>query len=111
MELNPVMPYVIGVFSGLLFAVIAWRTRCAISLWGIGGAIFGLTLATIVFGVGHAVSVPYSDEVTGKYNRISAVVSVVFIALVAAAVLFALKRSKLPEPAAPAVKQEAKPKA
>ena len=48
MELNPVMPYVIGVFSGLLFAVIAWRTRCAISLWGIGGAIFGLTLATIV---------------------------------------------------------------
>lgn len=46
----------------------AWFGRMAYSAgrnwiaWTLGGGLFGLVIATIVFGVGHAISTPFSDQ-------------------------------------------------
>jgi hypothetical protein len=83
MNLDPTMPYLVGILSGALFEAIAWRNGRAMGLWGIGGA--------LIAGIGHATAVPYSAEVTAKHYWLSTAVSLAFVSLSAAALVMLVK--------------------
>lgn len=49
-------------FTAVWFGVMAWQASRSITLWALGGGFFALTLTTIVWGIGQAAAIPFSDS-------------------------------------------------
>ena len=52
----------LGSIAAIWFGVLAVRAGRNWVLWALTGGLFGLVSSTIVFGLGHATSIPFSDE-------------------------------------------------
>lgn len=81
---HPAWPFVLALFSAVLFGFIGVRSRGSAALWAIGGAVFALFSATIISGLADATAIPYTDSVRNTRQAVAMVISVVFVAAIAA---------------------------
>jgi hypothetical protein len=56
------IPWIITIITTLWFGFMAHRAERNWVLWGLGGGLFALVTSTIVFGLGHASSIPFSEH-------------------------------------------------
>jgi hypothetical protein len=82
---HPAWPFVLALFS----AVIGLRSRGSAALWAIGGAVFALFSATIISGLADATALPYTDSVRNTRQAVAMVISIVFVAVIAAVFVLA----------------------
>lgn len=61
MEIGAI-PWLLAVITAGWFGWMAQRAARNVTLWAVGGAAFGLVVSTIVLGLGHASSIPFSDH-------------------------------------------------
>ncbi len=81
------------------FSLMARRAGRSMALWGLGGGCFALTLTTIVWGVGHAAAIPFSDADRVKFHIRWSVEAFVLIILIGWVPAFFLgsKRGSVPD--------------
>jgi uncharacterized membrane protein YidH (DUF202 family) len=61
MEIGQI-PWLLTIITAGWFWWMAKRAERSVTLWAVGGAAFGLVISTIVLGLGHAASIPFSDH-------------------------------------------------
>jgi phosphatidylserine synthase len=65
-----IVPWTVAALAAAVFAAIAHRAGRSRALWGLGSGLFALVVTTIIWGVGHASDIPFSDlERTGLRIR------------------------------------------
>lgn len=79
-------PWLLALLTAAWFVWLAKRAGRSVTLWGVGGAAFGLVTSTIILGLGQAVSIPFSDQ-ERTADQIKWTVAAVFIIAVAGWVL------------------------
>jgi hypothetical protein len=52
------------------------------ALWALGGGLFALSTSTIIFGLGHASAIPFSDQENTKLHYEWTALSILVIAVV-----------------------------
>ncbi|HVV70876.1 MAG TPA: hypothetical protein VHI52_05140 [Verrucomicrobiae bacterium] len=57
-----VVPWIVAAFSAACFALMARHFGRSWAPWGLAGGFFALIVTTIVWGVGHAAGIPFSDH-------------------------------------------------
>jgi len=57
-----IVPWILAVITAGWFGRMAYSAGRNWVAWTLGGGLFGLVIATIVFGVGHAIAIPFSDQ-------------------------------------------------
>jgi len=57
-----IVPWALAAATALWFGWMAGRSGRNWILWALGGGLFALVTATIIFGVGHASAIPFSDR-------------------------------------------------
>lgn len=61
MEIGAI-PWLLAIVTAGWFGWMAHRAARNVTLWAVGGAAFGLVVSTIILGLGHAASIPFSDH-------------------------------------------------
>ena len=56
------IPWLLAIVTAGWFWWMAKRAGRNVTLWAVGGAAFGLVVSTLVLGLGHAASIPFSDQ-------------------------------------------------
>ena len=56
------VPWLVAVVTAIWFGFAAQRAERNWVLWSLGGGLFALVASTIVFGLGHAAAMPFSDQ-------------------------------------------------
>jgi hypothetical protein len=62
------IPWLLALAAGVWFGFMAWRAGRNALLWGLGGALFALVSSTILFGLGQASAIPFSDAELGTLH-------------------------------------------
>ncbi len=75
-----IMPWILALLSGLWFGWRASRSERLWLLWSLGGGLFALVVATIIFGLRHATCIPFSDYDRAMCHLVAVVAAVVIIA-------------------------------
>lgn len=104
MELNPLPLFIIAVFSGVAFGLVARLGGRCMGVWALYGALYGLTLSSFVVGVGHAIALPYSDSNVSQYVTTSSIISLLLIGISAGICFLVLRRLGPGKPAPEAAK-------
>lgn len=73
------LPWLFAVLTAGWFGWMANRAGRSWALWGVGGAIFGLVISTVMIGLGQALSIPYSDHQSAMDSLKWMVVAVLLI--------------------------------
>lgn len=55
-------PWWLALATGFWFALVAQRAGRSWILWAISGALFALVTATLILGLGSAMTIPFSDH-------------------------------------------------
>ncbi|HWI59350.1 MAG TPA: hypothetical protein VNZ22_19135 [Bacillota bacterium] len=76
-----IVPWLLAVATAVWFGLMAQRTGRSRILWAVGGLVLGLIVATCLFGVAQAASIPFSDA---ERLRLHIEWTVAAIALIAA---------------------------
>lgn len=64
------VPWILAAVTALWFGWAGWRTGRNWVACALGGAVFGLVTATIVFGLGHSVAFPFCvQDVVKEHAR------------------------------------------
>jgi len=56
------VPWFLAAATALWFGITAKRAERNSVLWSLGGGLFALVISTIVFGLGHAAGIPFSEQ-------------------------------------------------
>jgi hypothetical protein len=90
-----VVPWVMFCLTAVWFGWLAVLTGRNPALYALVGGLFGLASSTIVFGLGHAMFIPFSDgEMAAAHTRWT-LISVCIIAVVGGALTWASLRKPL----------------
>ena len=76
------MPWLFAILTAAWFGWMAGRAGRTKTLWAVGGAAFGLVISTLVIGLGHAVTIRFSDPARSAANIKYIVIATVLIAIV-----------------------------
>ena len=79
MEITTI-PWLLAFVAAAWFGLMARGAGRNWVLWGLGGALFALVTSTIVFGLGSASCIPFSDHDRSVFHLQWTVISVVLIA-------------------------------
>jgi hypothetical protein len=60
--MSSLVPWFLAAAAAVWFGWMAQRSGRNLLLWGLGGAVFALVTTTIIFGLGHAAAIPFSDQ-------------------------------------------------
>jgi len=91
------IPWLLALVTALWFGWMARRAERNWVLWGLGGAAFALVTSTIVFGLGQAASIPFSQSQRAALHLEWTVVAVVLIGLLGGLMTLGLPRPPRPE--------------
>jgi len=86
---HPAWPFVLALFSAVLFGFMGFRSRGSAVLWAIAGAVFALFSATIISGLADATAVPYTDSVRSGRQAVAMILSILFVGVIAGAFVLA----------------------
>ena len=89
------IPWVIGIITALWFGFMALRAERNWVLWGLGGGLFALVTSTIVFGLGHASSIPFSEHERSSLQVQWAVISILLVGIIGWLLTLSLHRQHL----------------
>jgi hypothetical protein len=89
------IPWILTVVTALLFGWMAWRAQRNWVLWVFGGGLFALVSSTIVFGLGHASTFPFSERERSALQLQWTIISVVLIAVIGWLLTLSLHRQHL----------------
>ena len=89
------IPWILTVVTALLFGWMAWRAERNWVLWALGGGLFALVSSTIVFGLGHASTVPFSERERSALQLQWAIISVVLLVVIGWLLTLSLHRQHL----------------
>jgi hypothetical protein len=89
------IPWIVAVITALWFGFMARQAERNWVLWGLGGGLFGLVTSTIVFGLGHASSIPFSEHERSALQAEWTVISVLLVAVVGWLLTLSLHRQHL----------------
>jgi hypothetical protein len=56
------LPWLLAVLTAAWFAWLAHRMGRNLIIWAVGGGAFGLVTSTLVIGLGHATTIPFSEH-------------------------------------------------
>ena len=91
-----IAPWIIAGLTAAWFGFLAHRAGRSVTLWALGGGFFGLTVTTIVWGVGQAAAIPFSDQDRTNFRIWWAVGALVIVAVCSGALMLFLKRQAEP---------------
>jgi hypothetical protein len=74
-----IAPWILAAATALWFGLMARRAARAWTLWGLGGGVFGLVTATIVWGVGESASIPFSEHDLELFHIKWTIIAVILI--------------------------------
>ncbi|HEV2208307.1 MAG TPA: hypothetical protein VG167_05990 [Verrucomicrobiae bacterium] len=105
------IPWILTAITAIWFGAMARRAERNWVLWGLGGGFFALVTSTIIFGLGHAASIPFSQrDVAGMHFKWAAI-SVVVIGVLGWLFTLGLhRRSSDPAPILPPLPKPQTPK-
>lgn len=89
------IPWIITIITTLWFGFMAHRGERNWVLWGLGGGLFALVTSTIVFGLGHASSIPFSDHERSSLQVKWSVISFLLVGIVGWLLTLSLHRQHL----------------
>jgi hypothetical protein len=89
------IPWIIAIITALWFGFMARNAERNWVLWGLGGGLFALVASTIVFGLGHASSIPFSEHDRSSLQVQWAVISVLLVGIVGWLLTLSLHRQHL----------------
>lgn len=89
------IPWVIAIITSLWFGFMAHRAERNWVLWGLGGGLFALVTSTIIFGLGHASSTPFSEHERSTLQVEWAVISVLLVGIIGWLLTLSLHRQHL----------------
>jgi len=92
-----IVPWIIAGLTAAFFGFMAHRAGRSVTLWALGGGFFGLTVTTIVWGVGRAAAIPFSDQDRTRFHIRWTVEALVIVAACSAALMLYLKRQSKPD--------------
>ena len=75
------IPWLLAVITAIWFGLTAHRADRNSALWSLGGGLFALVVSTIVFGLGHAAAMPFSDRERARLHVEWTVEAVALIAI------------------------------
>ncbi len=100
-EPNTSIPWCLALLTAVALAFLALRAGRNPILWIVEGLLFGLITSTIVFGVGHAATIPFSaSEQTALLVKCT-VLSVAIICLTCWVLTIPLRSGNQPGPPSP----------
>jgi len=85
------VPWVVACVTALGFGLLARRTGRRWSLWALAGGFFALIVSTIVWGLGQAASIPYSDHDVSVFHIRWTVEAIIIVAVCGGALFLALR--------------------
>jgi hypothetical protein len=89
-----VAPWIIAALAAAWFAFMAHRAGRSVTIWALGGGFFGLTVTTIVWGVGQAEAIPFSDQDGTTFQIRWTVEAFAIVAVCSGALMLYLKRQE-----------------
>lgn len=75
------VPWLLAVGTAVWFGFAAKRAERNSALWSLAGGLFALVVSTIVFGLGHAAAMPFSDQARARLHLQWTAEAVVLIGL------------------------------
>ncbi len=84
------LPWVFTVVAAIWLGALAWKSGRSWIGWAIGAAIATVALTTIVFGLAHAASIPFSDYDRAAFRARTALVLAVLLLIVAGAITWGM---------------------
>ena len=91
-----IAPWIIAALAAAWFGLMAHRAGRSVALWALGGGFFGLTVTTIVWGVGQAAALPFSDQDRTTFHIRWTVEALVIVGVCSGALMLFLKRQVEP---------------
>jgi hypothetical protein len=98
------MPWLVAAVTAAWFGLMARRVQASIALWALGGGFFALIVTTIVWGLGQASSIPFSDRDTTVFHVRWTLESAVLVAIGGGLLALQLRKLRPEDPAKPAEK-------
>ena len=89
------VPWIIAIITSLWFGFMALRAERNWVLWGLGGGLFALVTSTIVFGLGHASSTPFSEHERSSLQVQWSVISILLVGIIGWLLTLGLHRQHL----------------
>lgn len=89
------IPWILAVLTALWFGWMAWRAERNWVLWVIGGGLFALVTSTIIFGLGHASTTPFSEHARSALQLDWTIISIVLILVIGWLLTLGLHRQHL----------------
>src|SRR5215831_9468466 len=91
-----IAPWIIAALAAAWFGFMAHRAGRSVTIWALGGGFFGLTVTTIVWGVGQAAAIPFSDQDRTAFQIRWTVEALVIVTVCSGALMLYLKRQAKP---------------
>ena len=57
-----IVPWIMAAVTAVWFGLMARQAARSMTLWAAGGGFFALTVTTIIWGIGQAAAIPFSDS-------------------------------------------------
>ena len=89
------IPWIITIITALWFGFMAHRGERNWVLWGLGGGLFALVTSTIIFGLGHASSFPFSEHERSSLQVKWSVISFLLVGIIGWLLTLSLHRQHL----------------
>jgi hypothetical protein len=89
------IPWIITIITALWFGFMAHRGERNWVLWGLGGGLLALVTSTIVFGLGHASSIPFSEHERSSLQLKWSVISFLLVGILGWLLTLSLHRQHL----------------
>lgn len=89
------IPWILAVLTALGFGWMAWRAEKNWVLWVLGGGLFALVTSTIIFGLGHASTTPFSEQERSALQLEWTIISAVLILVTGWLLTLSLHRQHL----------------
>jgi|SRR6516162_6626565 hypothetical protein len=89
------IPWIITIITTLWFGFMALRAERNWVLWGLGGGLLALVTSTIVFGLGHASSIPFSEHERSTLQVKWSIISFLLVGIIGWLLTLSLHRQHL----------------
>ncbi|HWX19493.1 MAG TPA: hypothetical protein VN578_06260 [Candidatus Binatia bacterium] len=89
------IPWLLALATGIWFGFQARKAGRNWLLWGLGGAFFALVVTTILFGLGEAAAIPFSDAEKASLHKKWTAAALIIIAALGWLFTMPLHRSHL----------------